>query len=342
MKKIILPIVLIALLVPVSLFAGVFGKTGTASLQFLKLGVDARALGMGEAYTAVSDDISSTYWNPAGLAKKFDNQVFLSHTIWVADISHEYISASTETDYGIVALTGSFLHMDDMDVTDENYFGPTGKKFTSTDMAVGVSYANAFTDKFTFGMTAKYIHEDIDEETVDTYSVDLGTLYNTGFKNLTIGMALRNFGPDIKYEVDKDGDGQIDEDPFDLIDNDGDGEVDEDREENEFVIPMSFSLGVAMDVFRQDNTYLLASAQLDNCVDRQETWNLGAEYNYNKMFLRAGYQVGYDAAGYSFGFGVKVPSRMGTFNIDYAMTDMGRLAESFGDNAQRLSLKLSF
>ena len=65
MKKISIIILALILLLPLTLAAKPFGKTGTAALQFLKLGVDARAIGMAEAYTAVTDDISSTYWNPA-------------------------------------------------------------------------------------------------------------------------------------------------------------------------------------------------------------------------------------------------------------------------------------
>ena len=52
MKKILIPILALAILaLPVLLAAKPFGKTGTVGLQFLKLGVDARAIGMGEAYT---------------------------------------------------------------------------------------------------------------------------------------------------------------------------------------------------------------------------------------------------------------------------------------------------
>ena len=36
---------------------------------FLELGVGSRALGLGGAYVAVADDITATYWNPAGLAQ---------------------------------------------------------------------------------------------------------------------------------------------------------------------------------------------------------------------------------------------------------------------------------
>ncbi|MCB5250445.1 MAG: PorV/PorQ family protein [Candidatus Cloacimonetes bacterium] len=341
MKKILIPIIILSLF-PVMLSASIFGKTGTASLQFLKLGIDARAIGMGEAFTAVTDDVSSIYWNPAGISRNFDNQIMFSHTQWPADIMHEFVAYSQETDYGILGFHASVLHMDDMDVTEEDVFGPTGEKFTSSNVAVGLTYAQAFTDKFSFGITGKYLREDIWDDYIQSFSVDVGTLYNTGYKNLTIGMSLRNFGPDVKYEIDNDGDGKIDEDPFDLFDNDGDGLVDEDGPETEFKIPMNFSLGVAMDVFREDNKYLIVSAQLDNCVDRKETWNLGAEYNINNLFLRAGKQIGLDAADWSLGFGVKVPTRIGVFNVDYAYTDMGRLAEDFLNSAHRISVKLAF
>ena len=48
-------------------------KTGTASLEFLKIGNGARAVGMAETFVAVSDDISSLFWNPAGLVSFKEN-----------------------------------------------------------------------------------------------------------------------------------------------------------------------------------------------------------------------------------------------------------------------------
>ena len=60
-KHLIFLIVLSLVLIPTLISAKPFGKVGTVALQFLKLGIDARAIGMGEAYTAVTDDISSVY-----------------------------------------------------------------------------------------------------------------------------------------------------------------------------------------------------------------------------------------------------------------------------------------
>ena len=341
MKKIIFTIIILSLLCS-SMFAAVFAKTGTASLQFLKLGVDARAIGMGEAYTAVTDDISSVYWNPAGLALKYETQVFFSHTNWVAETYHEFVAASTETNYGFFGVFGSVFHTPAMDVTTEDDFGPNGEKFYFSNIAAGLTYANAFTDKFSFGITGKFLRENIADEYVNGFAFDMGTMYNTDFRNIIIGMSLRNFGPEVRYKVDNDGDGLVDEDPWDLFDNDGDGLIDEDGPETPFPIPMNFSLGVRGDILRNENSYLIASVQLDNCVDRKETWNVGTEYNYSNLFLRCGYQIGYDAASYSFGFGVRVPTRIAVFNVDYAYTDMGRLQEDFLSAAHRISMKMSF
>lgn len=341
-RKIILILTLAALLIPMGIYAKPFGKVGTAGLQFLKIGVDARAIGMGEAYTAVTDDISSVYWNPAGLAPSYQNQVFFSHTNWVASIMQEFAAATYTNGVSTLALYGTVLHMDDMEITDEDAFGHTGEYFTCSDMAMGIVYGQQFTDKFSAGVGIKYLRENLHEYSVNSYAVDVGSMYNTGYKNIKIGMALKNFGPDIHYEVDDDGDGLVNEDPFDLFDNDGDGIIDEDRPEMESKIPLHFSLGVSGDLMRTDTSYVIVSAQLDNVIDRMETWNLGTEYKLGNLFLRGGYQFGYDAAGYSAGAGWQVPTSLGIFNIDYAYTNMGLLAESFLKSAHRVSLKLRY
>lgn len=343
MKRIITALLIVSLgLFPLVIHAKPFGKTGTVGLQFLKLGVDARAIGMGEAYTAVSDDISSVYWNPAGLAPAYQNQVFVSHTNWVAGIMQEYLAGTYTNGVSTFAAYGTVLHMDDMDVTEEDSFGPTGEKFTNSSIALGLNYAQQFTDKFSAGLGAKYLRENLYEYAVNSYAVDFGSMYNTGWKNVKIGMALRNFGPDIRYRVDDDDDGSNDEDPFDLFDNDGDGAIDEDGIELESKIPMSFSLGISGDLKRTDTSYWIASAQLDNVIDRLETWNLGTEYKMGNIFFRGGYQLNYDAAGFSAGLGWQVPTSLGIFNIDYAYTDMNNLSENALKTAHRVSIKLRY
>ncbi len=70
-----------------------FAKVGTFAMQFLKLGVSARATGMGSAFTAIADDATATYWNPGGIVDVTRTEVSLNHTFWPADVSLDYAAA---------------------------------------------------------------------------------------------------------------------------------------------------------------------------------------------------------------------------------------------------------
>ncbi|MFH1369450.1 MAG: hypothetical protein ABII64_10040 [Elusimicrobiota bacterium] len=58
MRKIVSAFLLLSIISPMA-FGGAFDR----------IGVGSRPKGMGDAYTAVADDIYSIYWNPAGLSK---------------------------------------------------------------------------------------------------------------------------------------------------------------------------------------------------------------------------------------------------------------------------------
>lgn len=328
----LIPLILL-LFIPSLVKAEVFAKVGTAGMQFLKIGVGAKGLGMGQAYTPYVDDASATFWNPAGLAHiENGSELFLYHSEFVADIDYEYASFAYPTRFGTFGLSTALLHMPYMDVTDDETFGPTGEEFTCSDLAAGLTYANKLTDKFRIGLSAKFVRQDLDEYNVSGWSIDLGSQYDTGWKEVTIGMALRNFGPDLKYEIDEDNDGYFDEDPFDLLDNDLDGQIDEDKEELSFKLPMDFSLGLSMNLFKSEMQSLYGVFQLDNCVDRKETYNLGLEYNISNFSLRAGKQFNFDAQDYSLGVGWKVATAFAVINIDIAYRDFGDMQENWDDS----------
>ena len=71
------------------LLTGLITAYGQSATEALKLtsnpeGIGVRAMGMGNAYSAVADDYSALYWNPAGLGqlKKTSFSVALSHDIY--------------------------------------------------------------------------------------------------------------------------------------------------------------------------------------------------------------------------------------------------------------------
>ena len=94
------------------------------------------------------------------------------------------------------ALQFGLLSSGDMNLTTvEN---PQGTEtFTSSDMVIGLSFARMLTDRFSAGLTAKYVRETWDDVSAGGVAIDIGTLYDTGFKTLRIGMSIQNFGPEL-------------------------------------------------------------------------------------------------------------------------------------------------
>src|SRR5512136_2375710 len=66
-------------------------RAGTATAQFLKIGVGARATAMGETFVSVANDASCLYWNPAAMTQFETNEVLLAHSAWFVDIKHEFL-----------------------------------------------------------------------------------------------------------------------------------------------------------------------------------------------------------------------------------------------------------
>ena len=89
--------------------------------EFLKLGVGARALGMGEAFVAVADDASAPYWNPAGLVFLRQRQVLFMHAEQFGDLlNHDFISfAMPLEDQSALAVSVIRLGVDNIPVTAE-------------------------------------------------------------------------------------------------------------------------------------------------------------------------------------------------------------------------------
>lgn len=327
MKKILIPAVFLAVLGLCLPAYAQFAKVGTVGLKFLDIGVGGRALAMGEAYTAVANDASAIFWNPAGISKLETGDVFLGYTNWPADINLYSFAAVAKT--GVGHIGGSFtilntglMNRTDPNDNDGNYLGT----FAYEDWAAGLTYSRYLTDRFSFGTTFKLLREKLADWDKFGWAVDFGTFYDTGFKSLRIGMAIMNFGPDMRFDV-KDVDGVAGGFP-DGRDNNGDGFIDNDTQEAAVPLPLTFRAGVALDVMETGSSKTTLSAELMHPSDNQERYNFGGEYLLSNMLaVRAGWKVNSDEGGFTAGAGLKLPLGSMEASFDYAYNNLGKLSD---------------
>jgi len=295
-------------------FASMGGqRAGTSSAQFLKIGVGARAAGLGEAFVALADDASALYWNPAGLALLPGTQVHFTHAQWPAEIEYEFVGLTKKmAQMGVIGLSFASLHMDDMEVTTEYRPHGTGEYFSYGDFLGAVSYARQLTDRFSFGISFKFIQEDLAELTSRGWVLDMGTYYRTGFRSLRIAANLANFGPNFRPGGSYLG---LNEQGQEVT-----------RRYEAFAPPTVFRLGTAMEVLERDTQRLTLCFAMNHPVDNTENASLGMEYQFLKILCaRLGYKFNYDEESFTAGAGFELPIWTSHMRIDYAYTDFGVL-----------------
>jgi hypothetical protein len=311
-----------------------FDNVGTSGAQFLKMDVDARVVGLGGAYAAITHGAMCLYYNPAGIADLEGNSVAFSYTDWIADIKYNYLAyARPFPGFGKIGFHLAVLTMDDMEMTTLEEPDGTGEMFGANSWVLGISNAHQLTDRFSFGVTAKIIREKISDMTSSSIAFDIGTLYYTGFRTLRIAMSTRNFGNDTKYggtELESTLD--QDDDPLTLP-------VEVRLNTESHPLPLTFRMGMAYDFEFGEESKVVAALDGYNTRDRGQQGSAGLEYRYmDKLAIRVGYKIRADEEGIAAGGGYdfEIPG-FGLLGINYAWADLGRL-----EQAHRFSAVLSF
>lgn len=289
----------------------IFEKVGTIGGQFLKIGIGARATAMGDAYTAIADDATAVYWNPAGIARVQGNVVSFSHAAWPAelDLNQGAYIFSVGFIPGMLAVHARALSMDPVLRTDTTHPEGDGTYFDAGDVAFGLTYGRSFTDKFSAGITVNYVQETLADYDASTATFDFGVLYDTGYRSLRIGMAIANIGAEMQFIEDS------------------------------VKMPIIFRLGSSIMLYQSGPHNVLTAVEFSHPPDNAERGNWGAEYGFRDfLFLRGGYKFNYDTEGLTAGAGVKFPvSSAATAKVDYAYNDF----ETLG-SVHRFSVELGF
>jgi len=313
-------------------------RVGTTVAQFLKIGAGARPLSMGGAYTALANDINTIYWNPAGLSLIGGaGEATFNHAEWLVDTQYDFAAASLNAgDFGSIGI--SVISFRTPEEAVRTVFSPdgTGQVWDYNAISMGVTYAKQLTDRFSIGITAKYIQENLFNETARGGAFDVGVLYRTPYDNLTIGATVSNFGTKMRL------------DGRDIFFNDDplaeQGAVDEVpakfRLEN-FEIPLNLRFGIAWRAAQTEDYSVIIAADGAHPNDNTEFVNSGIEIGLRDvLFLRGGYKALFlddSEQGVTLGVGLHYDIVGTNIRLDFAWADYGRL-----DNVKFVSFAIRY
>ncbi len=170
---------------------GAYAQAPKYSNEFLAVGVGARSLGMANSQTAISDDVTSAYWNPAGLANQSsDMQIGLMHNEYFGGIAkYDYAGFSMRLDTAAtIGISVIRMGIDDIPNTI-NLYDNQGNinynritKFSAADYAMMFSYARKSKIKgLSYGANVKIIFRQIGSfAKAYGFGLDVGVQYRTG------------------------------------------------------------------------------------------------------------------------------------------------------------------
>lgn len=283
---------------------GVVFAENQSGFSFLKIGVGARPIGLGSAYTAIANDATSLYWNPAGLASLHKKEFSAMHGEWLLGSTYDFLGMGVPSRIGTLGFGVSMLSYPDQQGRDEQ--GRLTSSFTPRSSAFNLALSRRVVVGTQLGLGVKLIQSQISSDKAQGVALDLGAIRYMNQAPVSIGFALQNIGPGIQF-------------------------INEQTK-----LPLTAAGGVGVHVL---GALTLAADIKHRIYDRKTTWAVGTEYSLIPSFsLRTGYalssRLNSEAlSGLGAGFGM----RMMGYRLDYAITPFGELG-----NAHRVSLTARF
>lgn len=336
MKKYLINIIIF---ISLSLSTEINGN-GTTAANFLEIDVGSAPTAMGGAYVSLANDVSSSYWNPAGLAYINNRQVFFMYQPWILDISSVYSGVALNfKDYGTLAFTMNYMGYGDEAVTTVDNPEGTGEYYSANEFAASVSYGKRMVDWFAFGASFKYISSNIWHMNASAMALDFGVLVTTKFfsptnkrsQGMKIGMSISNYGTRLRY----DGiDIMIPIDPSPVFGNFDD--VEGLYKMAEWELPLIFRLGFSVQPIYTKKFKVLFAVDALHPNNNNESVNVGTQIERiipgkASFFVRAGYKGLFlkdSEYGLTYGAGLRFYlSDFNFFDIDYTHKTLGILGD---------------
>lgn len=188
------------------------------SNEFLNIGVDAAAFGMGKAVVASTNDVNAGYWNPAGLVNIKDYQGALMHNEYFAGIAkYDHVGFAMPINsesalgfslirFGVDDILDTTELIDSQGNIDYNRIN----LFSASDYALNMAYAKKLpVQGLNLGVNAKIVHRRIGKF-ANSWGFGLDAALQFERKNWQFGLMLRDITTTFNAW-------SIDEDKFDQI-----------------------------------------------------------------------------------------------------------------------------
>ena len=317
-------------------------RVGTTAANFLEMGIGSAGNAMGDAYVSSANDVSSAYWNPAGLAYIKHNEVLFTHQPWIAGIDVNFAGAGfVIPNIGTIALSVTNMYYGRTEVTTLAMQDGTGETYEANEYAFTLSYGKKIVQWFSFGASIKYVSSRIWHVSASAAAVDLGVIVDTHFfspdgnraNGLKIGMSISNYGTKMKY----DGIDLLQ--PIDILPNENGNykDIEGQYRVQGWELPLIFRIGTSVTPIVLENHKITLAVDALHPNNNSESINMGAEYQYRllgmgKFLLWGGYHglfMDETIYGMTLGVGIQLDLLHNTnIKIGYAYKDMDILQNS--------------
>jgi hypothetical protein len=341
----IIPLILLLLAVMVSPSAGQGFLGVSFGGDFLSVGGGARALGMGSAHVAVTGDVTSGYWNPAGLNRIQSTEAAYMHSErFNGIVGYDYGAVAFRLPGSDAALALSFFRQgvdnikNTLNAWDRERNRPRDNpsdyitEFSASDMAFFLSYASSLSGNLEWGVSAKVVHSRLGPfANAWGYSLDAGLLYQ--WRDYRFGVNLMDITTMMKFWT-------VDAERLQPLADEFGDEVP--AGENELIKP-AVKIGIGR-FFDLGDFSLLVATDADLRFENRRTFylnagnmsiepHIGAEVGYRDVvFLRAGitdFATDQSSSVYmspTLGAGLQ----FGAFNLDYGFASFAGVSSELG------------
>ena len=254
---------------------------GTTSAEFLLLGAGARGTALGGAYTAIANDASALYYNPAGVALMTRPGMLVGTYDYVANTRYSWggiafpFSGGSKT-FGV--QLGTFGFKDQPVYTVEQPDG-TGATYDVSETFLGLTYAQNFSDRFSAGITGKFISDNLGDANGKAFAIDFGTNFHAALNGhpVKFSFVLSNLGTNIGYK----GNALVTGSPRDPIPGQDDVPgLDQPSQlrTKAFPLPTTFRVGLAYDVLTASSSRLTLLSDFNQPNNSKAGFSAGAEW----------------------------------------------------------------